>query len=157
MLASVRDKWPLRHVCLCTLKCLLPGFQRRHFVTHLAGQKERRLSFPCNTVEQWKGSRIYSHSHAKTCMGRSSRSGQPGAGLTQRRTGVLSAFIQSQVWEERGIRLCLLDIPSACSKLPCLLGTSTQADAVLSALGNPRGLWVFRAKATHVHAHTRPH
>lgn len=64
-------------------------------------------------------------------------------------------IIQSQVWEERGIRLCLLDAPSAFSKLPCLLGTSSQTDAVLSALGNPRGLWVFCGKATHTCAHTR--
>lgn len=66
-------------------------------------------------------------------------------------------IIQSQVWEEGGIRLCLLDTPSACSKLPCLLGTSTQADAVLSALGNPRGLLVFRANHTHARTctHTR--
>lgn len=39
--------------------------------------------------------------------------------------------------------------------MPCLLGTSTQADAVLSALGNPRGLWVFHAKTTHTCTHTR--
>lgn len=32
------------------------------------------------------------------------------------------------------------------SKLACLLGTSTQTDAVLSALGNSRGLWVFSEK-----------
>lgn len=53
--------------------------------------------------------------------------------------------------------MCLLDAPSACSKLPCLLGTSTQADAVLSALGNPRGLLVFRANHTHARTctHTR--
>lgn len=30
--------------------------------------------------------------------------------------------------------------------MACLLGTSTQTDAVLSALGNSRGLWVFSEK-----------
>lgn len=40
------------------------------------------------------------------------------------------------------------------SKLPCLLGTSTQTDAVLSALGNSRGLWVFSERPTVPHTHT---
>lgn len=62
--------------------------------------------------------------------------------------------IPSQVREVGGIRLCLLAAPLVFSKLPCLLGTSTQTDAVLSALGNSRGLWVFterptRTKRTH--------
>lgn len=52
--------------------------------------------------------------------------------------------------EEGGIRLCLLAAPLVFSKLPCLLGTSTQTDAVLSALGNSWGLWVFTERPTRI-------
>lgn len=47
--------------------------------------------------------------------------------------------------------MCLLAAPLVFSKLPCLLGTSTQTDAVLSALGNSLGLWVFRERPTAPH------
>lgn len=63
--------------------------------------------------------------------------------------------ILSQVREVGGIRLCLLAAPLVFSKLPCLLGTSTQTDAVLSALGNSRGLWVFTERPTRTkHTHS---
>lgn len=66
--------------------------------------------------------------------------------------------------------MCLLAAPLVFSKLACLLSTSTQTDAVLSALGNSRGLWVFSEKPiaphtaslvlciqthTYTHAHAR--
>lgn len=85
------------------------------------------------------------------------------------RLSILWSNSQSQVQEEGGIRLCLLAAPLVFSKLPCLLGTSTQTDAVLSALGNSLSLWVFTerpTRTTHIcasvynlctHTHTHIH
>lgn len=84
---------------------------------------------------------IDARSHTGTCAEtyrQPSWSGQPVFGIAHtqlhkdRQTSVLQrCIIQSQVQEERGIRLCLLAAPLVFSKLPCLLGTSTQTDAVL--------------------------
>lgn len=108
---------------------------------------------------------VHTHTHMQKTYKQPLSSGQPSFGIalhtqthnntkTGRHPYCSTAIFRARCRRKGGIRLCLLAAPLVFSKLPCLLGTSTQTDAVLSALGNSQGLWVFSERPTTLHKQT---